>query len=58
MTATDKIKIVDNKIKLNQLQYEAAKVKDSREAAKVSALSSKTLLEKYKYLTGEDLRHT
>ena len=58
MTATDKIKIVDNKIKLNQLQYEAAKVKDSREAAKVSALSSKNLLEKYKYLTGEDLRHT
>ena len=58
MTSTDKIKIVDNKIKLNQLQYEAAKVKDSREAAKVSALSSKNLLEKYKYLTGEDLRHT
>ena len=58
MTATDKIKIVDNKIKLNQVQYEAAKVKDSREAAKVSSLSSKNLLEKYKYLTGEDLRHT
>ena len=58
MTATDKIKIVYNKIKLNQVQYEAAKVKDSREAAKVSALSSKNLLEKYKYLTGEDLRHT
>ena len=58
MTATDKIKIVDNKIKLNQLQYEAAKVKDNREAAKVSVLSSKNLLEKYKYLTGEDLRHT
>ena len=58
MTATDKIKIVDNKIKLNQVQYEPAKVKDSREAAKVSALSSKNLLEKYKYLTGEDLRHT
>ena len=58
MTATDKTKIVDNKIKLNQVQYEAAKVKDSREAAKVSALSSKNLLEKYKYLTGEDLRHT
>ena len=57
MTATDKTKIVDNKIKLNQVQYEAAKVKDSREAAKVSALSSKNLLEKYKYLTGEDLRH-
>ena len=58
MTATDKTKIVDNKIKLNQVQYEAAKVKDSREAAKVSSLSSKNLLEKYKYLTGEDLRHT
>ena len=58
MTATDKTKIVDNKIKLNQVQYEAAKVKDSREAAKVSSLPSKNLLEKYKYLTGEDLRHT
>ena len=29
----------------------------SREAAKTSALSSKDLLEKYKYLTGEDLGH-
>ena len=28
-----------------------------REAAKISALSSKDLLEKYKYLTGEDLEH-
>ena len=28
-----------------------------REAAKISALSSKDILEKYKYLTGEDLRH-
>ena len=28
-----------------------------REAAKISALSSKDLLEKYEYLTGEDLGH-
>ena len=28
-----------------------------REAAKISALSSKDLLEKYKYLTGENLGH-
>ena len=27
------------------------------EAAKISALSSKDLLEKYEYLTGEDLGH-
>ena len=29
----------------------------SREAAKISALSSKELLEKYEYFTGEDLGH-
>ena len=28
-----------------------------REAAKISALSSNDLLEKYEYLTGEDLGH-
>ena len=28
-----------------------------REAAKISALSSKDLIEKYKYLTGENLGH-
>ena len=29
----------------------------SREATKISELSSKDLLEKYEYFTGEDLRH-
>ena len=48
----DKLKIFDNKITANQTQCHL-----SREAAKISALSSKDLLEKYKYLTGEDLGH-
>ena len=52
MTLTDELKILDNKIKVNQAQYNL-----SREAAKFSALSSKDLLEKYEYLTGEDLEH-
>ena len=52
MTATDQLKIVDNKIKANQAQYGF-----SREAAKMSALSSKDLLEKYENLTDEDLGH-
>ena len=52
MTLTDDLKILDNKIKANQAQYDLG-----REAAKMSALSSKYLLEKYEYLTGEDLRH-
>ena len=51
MTVTDQIKILDDKIKSNQAQYDL-----SSEAAKISALSSKDLLEKYEYLTGEDLR--
>ena len=42
MTVTDKIKIIDSKIKANQAQYNLG-----REAAKISALSSKDLLEKY-----------
>ena len=50
MTLTDELKILDVKIKANQAQYDLG-----REAAKISALSSKDLLEKYKYLTGEDL---
>ena len=49
MTLTEKIKILDNKIKANKAQYEL-----DREAAKMSALSSKNL-EKYQYLTGENL---
>ena len=52
MTVTDRFKIIDNKIKVNQAQYDL-----SREAAKISALASKDLLEKYEYLTGEDLGH-
>ena len=49
MTLTDERKILDNKIKANQAQYDLG-----REAAKISALPSKNLLEKYEYLTGED----
>ena len=49
MTLTNEIKILDNKIKANQSQQDLG-----REAA---ALSSKVLLEKYEYLTGEDLGH-
>ena len=52
MTLTDERKILDDKIKANQAQYDL-----SKEAAKISALSSKDLLEKYEYLTGEDLGH-
>ena len=52
MTLTDELKILDNKIKANQAQYDLA-----REATKISALSSKDPLEKYEYLTGEDLGH-
>ena len=52
MTLTDELKILENKIKANQFQHDLG-----REAAKISALSSKDLLEKYEYLTGEDLGH-
>ena len=49
MTATDQLKIIDNKIKANQAQYDL-----DRLAAKISAYSSGDL-RKYEYLTGEDL---
>ena len=49
MTVTDQIKIVNRKIVQNQAQYDLG-----RKAAKMSALSSNNL-DKYKYLTGEDL---
>ena len=52
MTLTDELRILDDKIKVNQAQYDL-----DREAAKISALSSKDLLEKYKHLIGEDLGH-
>ena len=44
MTLTDELKILEHKIKTNQAQYNLG-----REAAKISALSSKDLLEKYEY---------
>ena len=49
MTVTDQIKIIDNKIKAIQAQYDL-----DRLTAKISALSSGEL-KKYEYLTGEDL---
>ena len=52
MTLADELKILDDKIKANQAQYDLG-----REAARISALSSKYLLEKFKYLTEEDLGH-
>ena len=52
MTLTDGLKTLDDKIKANQAQYDLG-----REAAKISALFSKDLLEKHEYLTGEDLGH-
>ena len=52
MTLTDELKTPDNKIKTNQAQYGLG-----REAAKISDMSSRDLLEKYEYLTGEDVGH-
>ena len=52
MTLTNELKILDEEIKANQAQYDLG-----RAAAKISAFSSKDLLEKYEYLTGEDLGH-
>ena len=49
MTVTDPIKILDRKIKQNKAQYDL-----DREAAKISVLSSNNV-DKYEYLTGEDL---
>ena len=49
MTVTDQIKILNRKIKQNEAQYDL-----DRETAKISALSSNNL-DKYEYLTGEDL---
>ena len=45
----DQIKFLDDKIEVNKAQYDL-----DREAAKISAFSSSDL-EKYEYLTGEDL---
>ena len=49
MTLTDELKILDDRIKANQAQYDL-----DREAPKISAVSSKEL-NKYDYSTGEDL---
>ena len=49
MTLTEQVKILDDKIKANKAQNDL-----DREAAKISALSSGEL-EKYEYLTGEEL---
>ena len=51
MTLTEQVKILDDKIKANIAQYDL-----DREAAKISALLSEEL-EKYEYLTGEDLEY-
>ena len=49
MTVTDQIKILARKIVQNEAQYDL-----DRKAAKISALSANNL-DKYEYLTGEDL---
>ena len=49
MTLTEQVKILDIKIKANKARYDL-----DRKATKTSALSSREL-EKYEYLTGEDL---
>ena len=49
MTIADQIKVLCRKIKQNEAQYHL-----DREAAKISAFSSNNL-DKYEYLTGEDL---
>ena len=49
MTVADQIKILNRKTEQNEAQYDL-----DREAAKISALSSNNL-DKYEYLTGEDL---
>ena len=49
MTMTDQIKLLNRKIMQNEAQYDL-----DRKAAKISALSSNNL-DKYEYLTGEDL---
>ena len=51
MTVTDQLKIIDNKIKANQAQYDL-----DRLAAKICAYYSGDL-RKYEYLTGEDWQY-
>ena len=49
MTVTDQIKILDKRIMQKEAPYDL-----DRKAAKISALSSNSL-DKYEYLSGEDL---
>ena len=49
MTVTDQIKIIDNKVKTNQAQYDL-----DRLTAKISALPSGEL-RKYEYFTSKDV---
>ena len=49
MAVNDQLKIIDNKMKANQTQYDL-----DRLAAKISGYSSGDL-RKHEYLTGEDL---
>ena len=51
MTVTDQIKILDRKIMQNEAQYDL-----DRKAARILAFSSNNL-DKYEYLTGEDLEY-
>ena len=51
MTVTDQIKDLDRKIKQNEAQYDLDK-----KVAKIYALPSGNL-DKYEYLTGEDLNY-
>ena len=48
MIITEKINIIDNKIKLNKAQYDLDK-----QTAKISALLSRNV-SKYEFLTGKD----
>ena len=49
MTLTDELKVLDDKIKPNQAQYDL-----NREAAKICTLLSEDF-DKYEYMTGEGL---
>ena len=56
MTVADQIKILDRKIKQNPAQYDLDKKPSALASAKTSALSS-GILDKYQYVTGEDLNY-
>ena len=50
MTVTDELKILDDKIKANQAQYDL-----DREIVKMNSVLSSKKLDKYEYLTVEDV---